>query len=105
MKRYGNLYPQIVDFENLLTAAKKAEKGKRFKDNVLDFNYNREGELVEIQKKLIEKTYQPGKYRTFYIKEPKSRLISAAPYNCTFAYFGRVRGINVPRFFPYVQTC
>lgn len=80
MKRYGNLYPQIVDFENLLAAAKKAEKGKRFRENVLDFNYNRECELVEIQKKLIEKTYQPGKYRTFYIKEPKSRMISAAPY-------------------------
>ena len=80
MKRYGNLYPQIVDFRNLLAAAKKAEKGKRFRENVLDFNYNLEGELATIQKNLSEKTYQPGKYRTFYIKEPKSRMISAAPY-------------------------
>ncbi len=80
MKRYGNLYPQIVDFENLLAAARKAEKGKRFKENVLDFNYNIEGELATIQKNISEKTYQPGKYRTFYIKEPKSRMISAAPY-------------------------
>ena len=42
MKRYGNLYPQIVDFENILLAARKAQKGKRFRENVLAFNYNLE---------------------------------------------------------------
>ncbi|KOP23038.1 DNA polymerase [Hapalosiphon sp. MRB220] len=80
MKRYGNLYPQIVDFENILLAAKQAQKGKRFRENVLAFNYNLEGELTKLQQELINKTYQPGTYRTFYIKEPKSRMISAAPY-------------------------
>ncbi|KYC43314.1 RNA-dependent DNA polymerase [Scytonema hofmannii PCC 7110] len=80
MKRYGNLYPQIIDFENILDAVKKAQKGKRFRDNVLAFNYNLEGELAQLKKELSHKTYQPGAYRTFYIKEPKSRLISAAPY-------------------------
>ncbi len=80
MKRYGNLYPQIIDFENILDAVKKAQKGKRFRDSVLAFNYNLEGELAQLKKELTHKTYQPGAYRTFYIKEPKSRLISAAPY-------------------------
>ena len=42
MKRYGNLYPQIVEFENIYLAARKAKKGKRFRDNVLEFNYNLE---------------------------------------------------------------
>ena len=27
-----------------------------------------------------EKTYQPGSYQSFYIHEPKRRLISAAPF-------------------------
>jgi hypothetical protein len=80
MKRYGNLYPEIVDFENILLAAKQAQRGKRFRENVLAFNYNLEGELTKLQQELINKTYQPGTYRTFYIKEPKSRMISAAPY-------------------------
>lgn len=80
MKRYGNLYPQIIDFENILLAARQAQKGKRFRENVLFFNYNLEGELIRIQRELINKSYQPGIYRTFYIKEPKSRMISAAPY-------------------------
>ncbi len=39
MKRYGNLFSQIIKFDNLLKAAKTAEKGKRYRDNVLDFNY------------------------------------------------------------------
>ncbi len=80
MKRYGNLYPQIVEFENLLLAARKAQKGKRFRDNVLDFNYNLESELLTLQHELKTQTYQPGAYRTFRIKEPKTRMISAAPY-------------------------
>ncbi|WP_017314576.1 RNA-directed DNA polymerase [Mastigocladopsis repens] len=80
MKRYGNLYHKIVEFENLLMAARKAQRGKRFRENVLDFNYNLEGELAKLQKELLEQKYQPGTYRTFYIKEPKSRMISAAPY-------------------------
>lgn len=80
MKRHGNLYPQILELENLLVAAKKAQKGKRFRDNVLAFNYNLEEELLRLQKELAYQNYQPGAYKTFYIKEPKSRMISAAPY-------------------------
>ena len=80
MKRRGNLYPQIIEFENLLLSAKKAEKGKRFRENVLEFNYNLEAELIKLQQELKKKIYQPGDYRIFYIKEPKSRMISAAPY-------------------------
>ncbi|AUB42338.1 Retron-type reverse transcriptase [Nostoc flagelliforme CCNUN1] len=80
MKRYGNLYPQIIDFENILLSSRQAQKGKRFRDNVLDFNYHLETELIRLQKHLTDKTYQPGAYRTFHLINPKSRLISAAPY-------------------------
>ncbi len=80
MKRYGNLYPQIVEFENIYLAARKAQKGKRFRDNVLEFNYNLGTELLKIQQELRDKTYQPGSYRTFHLRDIKSRLISAAPY-------------------------
>lgn len=80
MKRYGNLWFQITAWENLLLAARQAQKGKRFRDNVLTFNYNIERELLEIQAQLQQKTYQLGGYKTFEIYEPKPRLISAAPY-------------------------
>ncbi len=80
MKRYGNLWSQIVDFENLWWAARKAERGKRFRENVSDFNFNFEENLIQLQSELITKTYQPGPYKTFKIIDPKPRIISAAPY-------------------------
>jgi hypothetical protein len=57
MKRYGNLYPQIIDFDNLYLSARKAQKGKRFRENVLQFNYNLGTELLKIQQELKDKTY------------------------------------------------
>lgn len=80
MKRYGNLWLQIIDFENLLRAARNAQKGKRWKASVLQFNYHRETELLKLQAELTNKTYKPGGYTTFEIYDPKLRMISAAPY-------------------------
>lgn len=80
MKRVGNLWPQITNFSNLLLAAKKAQRCKRFKPNVVHFNYHLETELIQLQEQLITQTYTPGNYTTFKIIDPKPRLISAAPY-------------------------
>jgi retron-type reverse transcriptase len=80
MKRHGNLWHQIIAFENLLNAARQAQRGKRFRHNVLTFNYNLETELFQLKTELEQKIYQPGTYKTFEIVEPKRRLISAAPY-------------------------
>jgi RNA-directed DNA polymerase len=80
MKRFGNLWPQIIDFENLYRAHLQAQRGKRFLDNVLTFNYNLERELFKLQSELKNQTYQSSGYRTFRIVDPKPRLISAAPY-------------------------
>jgi retron-type reverse transcriptase len=80
MKRSGNLWPEIIAFENLLKAARKAQKGKRFRENVLEFNFQLEQELFKLQAELQAKTYRPGQYRTFEIYEPKPRIISASPY-------------------------
>jgi RNA-directed DNA polymerase len=80
MKRHNHLWEQVTAFENLLQAARKAQKGKRFRPNVLAFNYHLEEELLQLQQELRNQTYEPGEYRTFSIYEPKPRLISAAPY-------------------------
>jgi retron-type reverse transcriptase len=80
MKRHGHLYPQITTFENLLAAAKQAQRQKRYRDPVLLFNRQLERELFQLQQELQTKTYQPGGYKTFEIYEPKRRIISAAPY-------------------------
>ena len=61
-------------------AARQAQKGKRYRDNVLAFNANLETELLRLQRELDTQEYVPGSYKTFRIRDPKSRLISAAPY-------------------------
>ena len=80
MKRFNNLYKDICSFKNLHLAWKKAQKGKRYRNNVLSFNFNLERELILLQEELLNKTYLPGKYREFTIYERKPRKISAAPF-------------------------
>ncbi len=80
MKTYRNMYPQVVAFENLYQAYRAARKGKRAKEQVADFERRQEEELFSIQAALHDQTYAPGPYHSFYIHEPKRRLISAAPF-------------------------
>ena len=80
MKRINNLYPQITEFENILSASKKARKGKRFKRSTALFEFNLEKNIQKIACELEEKTWKPGAYTDFFIYDPKKRLISAAPY-------------------------
>lgn len=80
MKRHGNLWPQVIAFDNLLRASRLAQRGKRFRPNVLAFNHRLEQELQQLQAELETLAYEPGGYRTFRIRDPKPRMISAAPY-------------------------
>ncbi len=80
LKRYGDLWPQVISFENIAAAAMQAQRSKRFKPYVLAFNYDLESELLKLHEELAAKTYRPGPYKTFQIVEPKKRMISAAPY-------------------------
>jgi hypothetical protein len=38
MKRHGNLWPRMISFYNLLRAASKAQRGKRFRPGVARFH-------------------------------------------------------------------
>jgi hypothetical protein len=76
----GDLYPQITSFAGLYAAALNAQRGKRFRPAVLAFNAQLEAHLFQLQLELRSFTYTPGPYRQFEIRDPKRRLISAAPY-------------------------
>ncbi len=80
MKRYANLWPDIVSFDNLLLAWRKARKGKRHRDEIARFGMNIERELFILREQLITRDYVPGVYRQFQIYERKPRQISAAPF-------------------------
>jgi len=93
MQTFTNLYPQICDWENLEWAYRRARtpfpplrgggalgEGKRGQAPAADFERKLEDNLVALQNELSRQTYQPGPYHSFYIHEPKRRLISAAPF-------------------------
>lgn len=80
MKTYKHLYPQLCSFDNLYLAYLKAKKGKSGKAPVAEFMRKREDEIFALQNELQAKTYTPGAYHSFYIHDPKKRLISAAPF-------------------------
>ncbi len=80
MKSYKHLYEQICDWDNLYLAYRKARRGKRGRPPAATFEFDLENNLVELRRELQTKTYRPGAYSSFYIHEPKRRLISAAPF-------------------------
>ncbi|MBK8903274.1 MAG: RNA-dependent DNA polymerase [Anaerolineaceae bacterium] len=80
MKTYKNLYSKLFDWDNLFFAYRKARKGKRSRTPAASFEFNLESNLVQLCQELETKTYAPGHYHSFYIHEPKRRLISAAPF-------------------------
>jgi len=75
MKTCKHLYEKIVSWENLLAAYKTFRKGKRFKDDVLKFEYNYETELFKLRDELMEHTYFPLPAHRFFVYEPKKREI------------------------------
>lgn len=80
LKRYANLFEEIVSFENLLYAAKKAFRGKKDKARVARFYFDMENELLCLREELLDRTYTPRPLRLFEIREPKIREIGASDF-------------------------
>ncbi len=80
MNRYKNLFEKICSFENLHLAYLKARKCKRYRNNVLQFSYNLERNLLILQSKLLNQSYQHGSYCSFVICDSKKRQIKAPPF-------------------------
>lgn len=80
MKRTNNLYRQIISFENVLKAANKARRGKRYRYSTAMFELHLEKNIFRIIDVLEKKIYKPGPYKEFFIYDPKTRLICAATY-------------------------
>jgi retron-type reverse transcriptase len=94
MKRIGNIYEKICDFENLYEAYLEARKNKRFRYEVLRFSANLDNELIAIQTALKNKTYEIGEYRQFVISEPKKRLIMALQFRDRVVQWAIYRQLN-----------
>ena len=79
-QRHDHLFEQIASFEALRQAARRAVKGKRKKPAAASFFANLESELLALERQLRAGEYRPGRYVAFEIKDPKKRIVSAAPF-------------------------
>ena len=77
---HHNLFQKFISFENLHLAFQKASRLKKFRKDVLNFEYRLEYNLLTLQKELKNNTYQHGGYRKFIVEDPKKREIKAAPF-------------------------
>lgn len=76
----SNVYDDIFKFENLLVSDKNAAKCKRYRSEILYYHDDLESKLFDLESRLLKREYVAGKYRQFYVREPKIRKIMALSY-------------------------
>ncbi|MBI4368901.1 MAG: RNA-directed DNA polymerase [Elusimicrobia bacterium] len=86
MKRAGHLFEKIVDFQALCLAARQAARGKGQTYSASFFLFHLESEVLNLQREILNDSYQPRPYRTFSISDPKPRTISAADFRDRVAH-------------------
>ena len=98
------LYPLFTSFAALHAASLRAQKGKRYRPAVLTFNARLEANLFQLQHELLTFSYKPGPYRQFEIRDPKRRLISAAPYRDRIVHHALCAAIVPPLEKRFITT-
>jgi len=74
------VWNDITSFANLRRAARRAARGKRQVKGVARFLLREEPELLALQRELGDGSWRPGRPATFVIRDPKERVITAAPF-------------------------
>ena len=80
MHRYNGLYDSIISLDNLHLADNKARRGKHKQRSVLEFDKDREGNILRLHEELKTGTYRTSPYTCFKVYEPKERDIFRLPY-------------------------
>jgi RNA-directed DNA polymerase len=80
MKRAGHLTEKIAARDNLYLAFIKARRGKQMKAEVKAFTNSLDTNISQMSREILDGTVAVGDYRYFKIRDPKERVISAAPF-------------------------
>ncbi len=80
MKRKGDLYLKIAEYENLCLAFLKAARGKNSRPDVITFRQNFDHNIAKMRNELIQQKPDIGCYRFFKVFDPKPRSICAASF-------------------------
>jgi len=81
VKRYGYLWKDVIDFDNLLLAHHNARKGKTWYKEVKMVDSDPYYYIDKIYHMLNDKTYSVSPYKVFVHNDSgKERIISKLPY-------------------------
>ena len=75
MKRKNNLYKNICNIDNIISAYKEVSKNTRNERRVFNMKQYKAIYIARVYNVITSKTYKPGKYNKFIIYEPKERVI------------------------------
>ena len=94
MHQHRHLFERICTLENLIVAATAALRGKRMRLPGAAFLAEFEKEVFSLHDELWAGTYRHGGYTYFTIREPKERLVAAAPFRDRVVHHAIVRVIE-----------
>ncbi|MFA6160481.1 MAG: reverse transcriptase domain-containing protein [Parcubacteria group bacterium] len=72
------MYDKLISLENLFISWKEFRCGKQNKTEVQFFERFLEDNIFAVCEELKNQTYHHGEYKTFYIQDPKPRIINKA---------------------------
>jgi RNA-directed DNA polymerase len=91
MKRIGGLFERITYRENLAAATWKAAQGKRCRPEVVAFLANLDHELNAMRQQINDDSYEFLPYRTFQVRDTKTRTIHAPAFRDRVAHHAIIR--------------
>lgn len=80
IKVIDGAFERMCTFEELYQCYLNARRQKRYRDDIMEFTDRMEPNLFEIKRELENRTYEVGEYHTFFIKDPKTRLIMSLKF-------------------------
>ncbi|HMV68921.1 MAG TPA: RNA-dependent DNA polymerase, partial [Myxococcota bacterium] len=88
---------QLASFHALRAAALRAARGHRRRREVAAFLADLERHVLALQRELLSGAWVPGEPRVFRIRDPKPRVISAAPFRDRVVHHALMAALE-PRF-------
>jgi len=108
MKIYKNIFNEIISPENIFLAWDKFKSDKSNRQDVQQFEWRLEENIFKLHRDLKYKRYKHGAYSSFYIHDPKQRLIHKATIRDRIlhhAVFNVVNPIFETTFIPDSFSC
>jgi hypothetical protein len=107
-RKHKHLFDRIITKENFQDAYKKTRKGKRKSMSYLEFKEYGQLNIEMLRQEVADGGYVRAPFRTFYIHDPKLRLISGLPFRdriVQHALNNILEPIYEPTFLPYTFAC